>query len=118
MPWRRVMVWTTATLLAGGVVVIFLIFLIALYPGFILGKTTPHPNPLPILGGGYSCKGTTSGRGVALHPYCTADDGQQGGTSPQQPISQRYSQWYSCSQRGHGAGPSSTTEPMVCTPAR
>jgi hypothetical protein len=43
---------------------VVLTFLIALYPGFIIGKTTPHPNPLPILGGGsYSCKGTTSGRG-------------------------------------------------------
>ena len=84
---RRVMVWAAATLMAGGVVIICLI---ALYPGFVIGKEHPF---VPL--NGMSCGGTP------VHVRCKPDPSN----------ATNYSAWYSCSQ------PSNTTEP-ICTPDR
>ncbi len=55
---RRVVTWLTATVVAA---VVVLAFLMALWPGFIISKDTPHPATGFPLSGSYSCSGTASG---------------------------------------------------------
>jgi hypothetical protein len=60
---RRALAWLAVGAITTGVVVIFLI---ALHPGFVIGKvvehrTVPTPMPSPLFSGSHSCKESTHG---------------------------------------------------------